>query len=317
VFFQLVAPWTVKPVAVGSRSSSRSLAATIASAIFLGLFFTLPVVAVAIARYNLRRSRVDTRGATRIAVAMAILATIKVLVATQARLDPMDGFAFAAWPVLIALLAWCFYAAVEPSVRRGWPKMLISWSRLMEGRWRDPLVGRHLLIGSTMQAVALLASFGWQRFVESFGLIAGVGSNPPLLNLGSVVEAWAAVLQEGFFGAFGLALVLVLVRLVLRSERLALFGAMVSLVAIGSLGGGLAFVPDVLLFFGPPLFAIVRWGLLSVLAFMVVGILGVDFTLPEFASTAMVVSVALVLAPGVFGFYAATRGRTSSAWLER
>ena len=38
--------------------------------------------------------------------------------------------------------------AVEPFVRRRWPRSLIAWTRLLSGRVRDPLVGSHLLIGT-------------------------------------------------------------------------------------------------------------------------------------------------------------------------
>ena len=40
--------------------------------------------------------------------------------------------------------------ALEPFARRRWPEMLISWSRAVSGRWRDPLVGRDLLIGAVV-----------------------------------------------------------------------------------------------------------------------------------------------------------------------
>jgi hypothetical protein len=46
-----------------------------------------------------------------------------------------------------AIIFWLWYTALEPYVRRLWPQSLISWTRLLNGRWRDPLVGRHLLLG--------------------------------------------------------------------------------------------------------------------------------------------------------------------------
>jgi len=39
------------------------------------------------------------------------------------------------------------YLAIEPFVRRHWPTTLVSWSRLLAGRIRDPYVGRDMLIG--------------------------------------------------------------------------------------------------------------------------------------------------------------------------
>jgi hypothetical protein len=38
------------------------------------------------------------------------------------------------------------YMALEPVVRRRWPEVLVSWSRLLAGRLRDPLVGSHILM---------------------------------------------------------------------------------------------------------------------------------------------------------------------------
>jgi serine/threonine-protein kinase len=39
------------------------------------------------------------------------------------------------------------YLALEPVMRRRSPHRLTAWTRLIDGRWRDPLVGRDVLIG--------------------------------------------------------------------------------------------------------------------------------------------------------------------------
>jgi hypothetical protein len=46
--------------------------------------------------------------------------------------------------------------AFEPYVRRHWPYAIISWSRFLSGRLRDPLVGGHILIGVTYGAVIVV-----------------------------------------------------------------------------------------------------------------------------------------------------------------
>ena len=38
--------------------------------------------------------------------------------------------------------AWLIYISLEPHLRRVWPRTLISWTRLLSGQVRDPLVGR-------------------------------------------------------------------------------------------------------------------------------------------------------------------------------
>ncbi len=42
---------------------------------------------------------------------------------------------------------WLTYLGLEPYVRRFSPDSLIGWTRLISGRWRDPEVGRDILIG--------------------------------------------------------------------------------------------------------------------------------------------------------------------------
>lgn len=43
---------------------------------------------------------------------------------------------------------WLAYVAIEPLVRRRWPRILIGWRRMLGGQFRDPMIGRDLLIGS-------------------------------------------------------------------------------------------------------------------------------------------------------------------------
>jgi hypothetical protein len=56
------------------------------------------------------------------------------------------------------LLLWLAYLALEPWVRRTKPWRLVGWNRLLEGKWRDPLVGRDVLrgVGTAAAVVAVL-----------------------------------------------------------------------------------------------------------------------------------------------------------------
>ena len=51
------------------------------------------------------------------------------------------------WAAFAAGLVWTLYMALEPYVRRRWPQSMITWSRLLGGGFRDPLVGGHVLAG--------------------------------------------------------------------------------------------------------------------------------------------------------------------------
>ena len=53
-------------------------------------------------------------------------------------------------------MLWIWYLALEPYVRRRWPWLMVGWNRLLAGRWRDPLVGRDLLLGGLLGVTTTL-----------------------------------------------------------------------------------------------------------------------------------------------------------------
>jgi serine/threonine-protein kinase len=62
----------------------------------------------------------------------------------------------------MAALAWMLYLSVEPYCRRRWPESLIGCTRLLTGRWRDPLVGRDVLVGVVAgTALGTLVPLAW------------------------------------------------------------------------------------------------------------------------------------------------------------
>jgi serine/threonine protein kinase len=110
------------------------------------------------ARRNLRMGRGDRRGATRLAIITFVLAAIAWVFGDHhvASLGELYQFACSAavW-LLVAACAWLAYIALEPFMRRRLPGLMVSWSRLLSGSFRDSLVGRDLLIGC-MAGVALV-----------------------------------------------------------------------------------------------------------------------------------------------------------------
>ena len=50
-------------------------------------------------------------------------------------------------PLLNGGILWLTYLGLEPYVRRFSPDSLIGWTRLLAGGWRDPRVGRDVMIG--------------------------------------------------------------------------------------------------------------------------------------------------------------------------
>ncbi|MBW3671499.1 MAG: serine/threonine protein kinase [Acidobacteria bacterium] len=112
------------------------------------------------------------------------------------------------------------YLALEPLVRRRWPRLLISWRRLLAGRWRDPLVGRDVLIG-TIGGLghSVIASLTWliARFRGEPSESSGSGDLSLLVSPRSAIEHLGLSLGESTF--IGLAMVFLLALFALITRR--------------------------------------------------------------------------------------------------
>jgi len=109
------------------------------------------IVLITMARRNLRLGRGDRKGAFR----LAIVTYVSLLAALVLRADHATSIVeeisllmnINVQAAFFGLDIWLVYIAFEPYARRRWPRMMISWSRLLAGRLRDPMVGRDLLLG--------------------------------------------------------------------------------------------------------------------------------------------------------------------------
>lgn len=116
------------------------------------------------ARRNYRIGRGDVVGASRLAGALVVMRLLIWACTTHhssSLSTEWNRFIYGLAVSLIpALIAWMLYMAVEPIVRRRDPTLLVSWTRLLSGTWRDPLVGRHILLSccvGTAIAASLIA----------------------------------------------------------------------------------------------------------------------------------------------------------------
>jgi serine/threonine-protein kinase len=121
---------------------------------------------------------------------------------------------------------WVVYLAFEPFVRRRWPGRIISWSRVLAGGFRDPLVGRDILIGALVGLGIIFCELYLPRLVEQ-GL--GHAARIPwfdypatkLLGIRSFAFAFTQQIFAALFQPFILLFVLLLLYIILRRERLA------------------------------------------------------------------------------------------------
>jgi serine/threonine-protein kinase len=148
VYFRIHWPWTqTEAQSVGSQGTLDQ-AGLIWNAL---LFVSVLIAAAVLAPRNWRLGNSDRRGAFHLSLGTFVLMMLGWLFETHhvADLEELHllvhGLACALY---WAGLLWLSYIALEPYVRRLWPECLISWTRLMTGRWRDPRVGRDLLLGA-------------------------------------------------------------------------------------------------------------------------------------------------------------------------
>jgi Protein kinase domain len=146
VFFSITAPWDEKDVRAWTSFDSAGFNT------FLSFVALIAIgIGGVLAWRNLRLRRGDRPAAVRVGVAMFLLKFAAQLVMTEH--EPVFDHELAivqtalAWALLWGVVFAFLYIAVEPYVRRRWPDRLISWARLLAGKWRDPMVGRDLLIG--------------------------------------------------------------------------------------------------------------------------------------------------------------------------
>jgi hypothetical protein len=147
-FFQIAGPWSRTLRQTQDVPQGRSVIRFLQ---FL-IVFALSIGTCVLARRNYVTGRGDRRGATRVAGAWLVFYFASWLLGAHFWLEPLKEFShflreYAAEELLDAAIIWLIYMALEPYVRRYSADILMSWSRLLSGRLRDPRVGRDILVG--------------------------------------------------------------------------------------------------------------------------------------------------------------------------
>jgi len=227
VAMRLLEPWNRTRIEETAAAAARTRVGATVQYVTYNLMI---LAAILVAWRNLRLGRGDPRTAIRFALYLGIVRLLWIVgahhVAAQGEASIlMAHYAYSTWRIF---LVWVFYMAVEPYARRLWPHSLVTWVRFVGGRWRDPLVGRDILVG--VAAGVLLVNLIWLQ-TWLFPRLTGVPGIPPEINPSTLealrrgphlVAALAmahtdAVLMNALF----LVLILVILRLVLRRTWLA------------------------------------------------------------------------------------------------
>ena len=322
VYFKVVGPWDRPDVAAGAAAdASRRAPQTFAAILILvGLGFAL-----FLARRNLRSGRGDLRGATRMALGMLALYLLRwALLANHLPSVSLEFVSFlrgAGVALFVGTFVWLLYLALEPAVRRRWTGTLVSWSRLLAGRFRDPLVGRDLLVGG---AIAV----GLALMVPARNLAAvWLGVAPPrpiqvnvdsLISIRRFVAALIAAPMSALLGPMLLLFLILGLRVLLRRQWLAVTASCLVFIPFLAFGDSpLLDIPLGLINVGIEVFVLMRLGLHALIVIETLSILLV--TLPVttdpsawYAGHALV-ATAIPVAVGLYGLVSATSGARGTA----
>src|SRR5262245_1854294 len=140
VSFENATPW--------SGLSSRPADSSFWLAVINLVGYAFMLAAAFFAYQNWKTGRADTSGALRVGLFLFVLLLLFWALESH---HPSTPLAQERLGVRLAMseAMWMFvlYMAIEPWGRRLWPRSMVTWSRVLTGQWRDPRVGRDVLIG--------------------------------------------------------------------------------------------------------------------------------------------------------------------------
>jgi hypothetical protein len=282
----------------------------------------------------MRRGRGDRRGA--IAYGAVVFVAYFLFGAANARIAESGIGTFFLWVVysnpfghaaMHAIQTMLAYLAIEPYVRRVWPRALIGWARLARGRWRDPAVARETLIGITALLLAgtlfdlasniariLMGRLTIELFQapELLGDSAGMAAEIPH----SIALAMFAMMMMYFL--------LLVIRLLLRRDWATIVLVVVllaSFVTYAATQGQVGFRFEIaVLLIGAAVFAatiavvMMRIGLIAaIVSWFVFGLLGrtpLTLEMSEFYAPQSVLGMLLILAIAAYGLRYSIAGQS-------
>ncbi|HLK18219.1 MAG TPA: hypothetical protein VKT81_04650, partial [Bryobacteraceae bacterium] len=223
VAFSLIGPWTPRDrMPRRTASGAQRGQVIILSAITIGV----GVACWLLMRKNKKKGGGDDAGAMRLAswVGLSQMGLWFFRSHLTASIGTFGMFLIAiATAVFYAFVARTLYLALEPHVRRRWPQTMMSWSAVLMGHFREPIVGRDILAGATLCVVVRIVS----QLVTLMLPITdppNTGSSSVLLGLRSTIAVFFTSVPHGIRDTLLFFFVLFILRVLLRNQWLASAG---------------------------------------------------------------------------------------------
>jgi hypothetical protein len=317
IYFSLTGPWNRS---ARMPSNAPKGAGDLAARILLVLVILLPIfAAVFLARWNFIHNKGDRPGAIRLA--FLIFSLHMAVWVFQAHFSSTGNFVYLLFlAISTALLwgatVWVLYLAIEPYVRRYWPQAIISWTRVLAGRWRDPLVGRDVLYGAVV-GVLFCDLYGLLYHLEArLGAAPSVANTDYLASFKLALGAGLVHIPGSITSTLLLFLILFLLRVTLRKSWLAAAGFVLLFAALKSASSNYPVVewPMQTILYTALAAGALRFGLvaLTITLFTADLALNIPVTLNSSAwyFTNATLPLAAIAALAIWGFYTALAGQS-------
>jgi serine/threonine-protein kinase len=319
VYFDLIWPWT-QPWRMQEYQYTAQEKAS--QAIVLALVLAVLVGAVFLARSNLRLGRGDRRGAFRLAVFVLVILALAWGIDAHHLPNSQEFGLFViitGLALFFAAFVWLLYIGLEPFVRRRWPNAIISWNRVLAGQFRDPLVGRNVLMGVALGVAGACLFYILRHFAEGwFGRLPPqpiMTSLEPLLGARGMIAQLLEIIPIDLGLTLAFIFLFVLLRLLLRKDWVAAMVWVLILTATFALPQGYLPVDAVVnaVFWGITIFILMRFGLFCLIVlFTTYDVLHYfvhSIQLSHWYAAPTILGVLFVLALAVYGFRVSLAGR--------
>jgi serine/threonine-protein kinase len=319
VFFRVIEPWTRQ---VDAAPMDQGFWARVGDVMPTVWYVVVLVGAGLVALRNIRLGRGDRKTALRFALYCGGVRFLWILGSEHLpSVAEMELFAsHMAWALYRVGLVWVFYLALEPYARKLWPHMLVSWVRLLNGRARDPLVGRDILVGVLYGAFMAVVSglLGWIPEIlglSRYGFGDEIWSWESLRGLRQAIAAVAGIHVEELVAVLLGILMLLVMRLLLRRTWIALGVVIALTLALFNPGSGhpAPWLIGLLVLATVHWLVLFRFGLLPVVLGTTVGkvllVLPLTYDLTAWYGYVTVVVLCVTVGVAVWGFWIALAGR--------
>jgi serine/threonine protein kinase len=315
VYFAISGPWT-NPQRMPPPERTKSERA----AGILGICFLLFLMCggIWLAYRNYSRGKGDRRGAWKLAWIVFLAEMVLFLSAAHLKFSGDSLFLFllaVSTGLFMSAFMWVLYLALEPYVRSKWPQTIVSWSRLLAGKLRDPLVGRDILYGTVLGLVWTLVFYLGHLFDMRAGDRPQLPQTEILEGTRAAFSMWLGNIVGAILGVLSFFFILVFLRALLRNRWLAaaLFVLIFALPKILATQHRLIDSPVWIIIYLIAAIAVARFGLvvLAVAVFTANILLNVPYTLDfgEWYAPASIGVVLSIVVLACWGFFTALAGQ--------